>query len=177
MKFYRDYIEDYGDDLVKKLNEEYEKSPKHVENTVATLERNEYYNEKQLRLLHEKITLCNEALKTLVKFDNKSFLHEAIEKTENNSVSIASCFRRSCDWDCLYYSSACPDQNSCRPDPCCDFNSCCNDYCSKEWDVINKILLLLAIKNLPISHLILFDMLKCRTSILQKVYSTYIVKP
>lgn len=185
MKFYRDYVEDYSEELVEKLNTEYSKAIVTQENQVASLERNDYYNEKQLCLLNQKLSLCNNALKKLSKLDNSVFLQDAIVKTENNSVSISNCFRHSCDWDCLYYSTACPDQNSCRSKQpcftdrgfCCDdFNSCCRDYCDKEWEVINKILLLLTIKNLPISHLILFDMLKCRTNILQKVYSTYIVK-
>ena len=184
MKFYKDYVDDYSDDLVEKLNIEYSKSLASRESQVAFLERNEYYNEKQLFLLNQKLILCNNALKRLSQLDNKSFLQEAIEKTENNCVAIASCCGKNNDWDCLYYSSACPEQNSCRPnkrhcrsdnDFCCDdFNICCGDYCDKEWEVVNQLLLLLTIKNLPISHLILFDMLKCRTSILQKIHSMYI---
>lgn len=181
MKFYRDFVDEFSDELVKQLNTGYE-SLRKEEDTIRVLERNEYYNTKQLGTLYQKLENCNILLSKIAAYKDKTFLHEAIKTTQNNSVAISGCFHGSCDWDCLYYSTASPDQNSCCPQnkscPDCgfgdwSFDECCREYCNCEWDVINKILFLLAIKNLPISHMVLFDMLKCRTNILQKVYNTY----
>lgn len=162
MKFYRDFVEDYSDEIVQKMNSEYSKLSSMDNCRVGVCERNEFFNKKQLNILYEKLSRCEQSLKSLMSIDKgNDFLKDALMSTQNNTVSIATCCDP-CEPDCLYYSRG-----------CLDIRRCCEDYCNCEWDVINKILFLLTIKNLPISHLILFDMLRCRTSILQKVYSTY----
>lgn len=157
MDKYEDLIEKYPDSIIQKLRQGYEKENKPVSmSRIQNIERNNYFIQKQLVELLGLIKKCEDILSLI---DEKTLKEKTqiLTVTHENKVVIERCCNNPCNLDTFYYSTG---------RPCTDP---CMRYCDCEWQIINKILFLMTIKNMPISQLLLFDLLRCRINVLQKV--------
>ena len=157
MDKYEDLIEKYPDSIIQKLRSGYECENKNTGiSRIQYIERNNYFIQKQLVELLGLIKTCENILASM---DGKSLKEKSkvLRVTHENKVEIERCCNNPCNLDTFYYATG---------RPC--FDSCMR-YCDCEWQIINKILFLMTIKNMPISQLLLFDLLRCRINVLQKV--------
>ena len=157
MKGYEDLIEKYPDSIIQKLRQGYENENKNENvSRIQNIERNNYFIQKQLVELLGLINTCENILSLI---DEKALKEKSkvLAITHENKVEIEQCCNNPCNLDTFYYSTG---------RPCFDP---CMRYCDCEWQIINKILFLMTIKNMPISQLLLFDLLRCRINVLQKV--------
>lgn len=159
MKMYEDFVEKYPSNVVEMLRKGYAQTTNPSVCRIQTLERNNYYIQKQFVELLSLLNACENLLNDL---DESEFVRgkaSVLNTTRENKVVIEKCCNNPCNLDTFYYATGRP---SCSP-------PCRRSYCECEWRVINKLLFLMTIKNLPIDQLILFDLLKCRMCVLQEV--------
>ncbi len=121
---------------------------------IQSVERNNYFIQKQLvellGLLH-----MSESMLGQIDVADKSKL---LDMTRDNRVTIERCCNSPCNLDTFYYSTG-------RPNCGCGRER----YCECEWQILHKLMFLMTIKNVPLDQWVLFELLRCRMCILEKV--------
>lgn len=155
---YKDIVEKYPENIVHLLSRGYAQKLNETRDLtrIQTQERNGYYIQKQFVDLLGLLKTAESMLEQIDVVNKASILAMARE----NKVTIERCCNDPCNLDTFYYSTG---RHSCHT-PC---NR--QTYCECEWNIINRLLTLMTIKNLPLDQLMLFELLRCRMCILQSV--------
>lgn len=123
---------------------------------IQSVERNNYFIQKQFVELLGLIRTAESILEHIEVSDKSRLL----EMSHECRVTIERCCNDPCNLDTFYYSTG-------RP---CGGNGCGQkEYCECEWQIINKLLLLMTIKNVPLDQWVIFELLKCRMCVLERV--------
>lgn len=154
---YRDIVEKYPENIVELLRHGYEKTNNERHLTrIQSVERNNYFIQKQFVELLGLLQSAESMLENIDVRDKTKLVAMAHE----NRVTIERCCNDPCNLDTFYYATGRPNCGS----------HCGRDkYCECEWQILNKLLLLMTIKNIPLDQWVLFELLRCRMCILESV--------
>lgn len=154
---YKDVVEKYPENIVELLRHGYAKANNEQRlSRIQSVERNNYFIQKQFV---ELLGLLR-SVESMLEHIDVSDKSKLVAMTHENRVTIERCCNNPCNLDTFYYATGRPN---------CESNCDRNRYCDCEWQILNKLLLLMTIKNIPLDQWVLFELLRCRMCILESV--------
>lgn len=150
-------------EIMSKMAKELDKSINIESTQVEICEMTELRQKAELEELFRLLSMCESFFKWIE--GDKDQLKEMIDTTKSDIVTIEGC----CNRYGLDYRYACEEDFH----PCKDFDKDCKKYCKCEFEILDKIIKLLSLKNSIIDKQCMFRLMKNRMDIFRTFFDRY----